>query len=330
MDVAADAFSCAVCFPCCVEELELSAGDRSFVPPEIALHLVRQGVSIDPLGTAELYLPLHEKEPYAEVLVMRDIAYGKERRQRLDIFSRPVSRYPKRRPVLIFAHGGGFSSGDKHIAGSPFFDNVGLWAVRNGLVGINMSYRLTPEAVWPNGAQDVANALQWVRRNIGRLGGDPAQVFLMGHAAGAVHVAGYIAHPALHVKPGGGVAGTILLSGLYELTGRQIPAAEQAYFGADTSLYAERSTLVGLALHSVPLLLCVAELDPPVFMGEFLRAQEIFLQTGRKNASTRVLAQHNHLSPVFSLNTDDSSLGGAIAEFIAHAGSLLPCPCAQA
>lgn len=297
----------------------MSVEARTGVPPEIALHLLRQGANIDPLGTADLYLPLHEKEPYAGVMVMRDIAYGSGRRQRLDIFSEPASKHPRRKPVIVFAHGGGFASGDKHISGSPFFDNVALWAVRNGYVGVNMSYRLTPEAVWPSGAQDVGGALRWVRANISRLGGDPAQIFLMGHAAGAVHIAGYLSHSILHVKPGGGVAGAILLSGLYELSGRQISVAEQAYFGSDAALYAERSTLVGLALHSVPLLLGAAELDPPVFMGEFLRAQELFQQTGRQHANTLLLAQHNHLSPVFSLNTDDSSLGRAMTEFVARA-----------
>ena len=35
-------------------------------------------------------------------------------------------------------------AGNKRMPGSPFYDNIMLWAVKNGFVGVNMTYRLAP------------------------------------------------------------------------------------------------------------------------------------------------------------------------------------------
>ncbi len=88
--------------------------------------------------------------------------------------------------------------------------------------------------------------VQWVTEKIGERGGDPARIFLMGHSAGAVHVANYVSHPELHKVKGGGLAGAILVSGIYELTASPVGDAQIAYFGDDPARYAERSSLRGL------------------------------------------------------------------------------------
>lgn len=295
----------------------MSAVVTQGMPPAIATGLARLGRVIDPVNTASLYAALHEPEPYDDVIVMRDIAYGSQPRQLLDLFASTVPGESKRKPVLMFVHGGGFSSGDKHISGSPFYDNVTLWAARKGFVGVNLTYRLVPQAVWPGGAEDVGAALRWVLANIGRHGGDPARVYLMGHSAGAVHVAGYISHPRLHVKSGGGIAGAILISGLYDLMARQIMPPELAYFGADPALHAERSSLPALLEQPAlpPLLLVAAELDPPVFLDELDRLRKALAQAGNAQVQSLILPQHSHLSEVFAINTADAMLSNAIATF---------------
>ncbi len=121
-----------------------------------------------------------------------------------------------------------------------------LWAVRHGYVGVNITYRLAPKSPWPAGAEDIATAVQWVAANVRQAGGDPARVFLMGHSAGAVHVASYVAHPEFYKVPGGGLAGAIMVSGIYDLTASPLGDPELAYFGSDPSRYQERSSLAGL------------------------------------------------------------------------------------
>src|SRR5512140_1558298 len=115
----------------------------SQVPPQIAEKLRQIGPVIAPPLTAALYAPLQQREPYAGVRVTRDERYGADARHRLDVFS-PESGGGAR-PVLVFVHGGGFVAGNKRINDSPFYDNIMLWAVKNGMVGVNMTYRLAPQ-----------------------------------------------------------------------------------------------------------------------------------------------------------------------------------------
>ena len=92
-------------------------------------------------------------------------------------------------------------------------------------------------------------------RKISERGGDPARIFLMGQSAGAVHVANYVSHPELHKVKGGGLAGAIMVSGIYDLTASPVGDAEITYFGSDPSRYAERSSLRGLLETKTPLMI---------------------------------------------------------------------------
>ncbi len=130
-----------------------AAAQTSPMPPDIAAKLIEIGRVVDPEKTAPLYAPLQEKEPYSGIKVTRDIRYGAAERNLLDVFVPEGAGGA--RPVLIFVHGGGFVRGNKRAPGSPFYDNIMLWAARNGMVGVNMTYRLAPQSPWPAGAEDV-------------------------------------------------------------------------------------------------------------------------------------------------------------------------------
>lgn len=136
-----------------------------------------------------LYTPMHPSEPPYPVL--RDISYGPHPRQRLDVHC-PTTPSAAPRAVFVFVHGGGFSSGDKRREGEPFYDNIARWAVESDFVGVNITYRYAPEFTFPSGAEDVAAALRWVESNIAEHGGDPASIVVMGHSAGAAHVASFV------------------------------------------------------------------------------------------------------------------------------------------
>src|SRR5436190_825175 len=110
------------------------------MPPDLADKLAAIGRVIDPPKTNALYAPLHQKEPYADITIIRDIKYGPDDLHALDLF-KPATRGVAARPVLIHVHGGGFVRGDKHTPGTPFTDNIPLWAARNGMVGVNVNYR---------------------------------------------------------------------------------------------------------------------------------------------------------------------------------------------
>src|ERR1700687_3374108 len=87
-------------------------------------------------ATAALYAPLQEQKPYAGIRVHRDLRYGPDERNRLDVFA-PDPLPTETQPVLLFVHGGDFVAGDKAEPKSPFYENIGVWAARNGLIGVN-------------------------------------------------------------------------------------------------------------------------------------------------------------------------------------------------
>jgi triacylglycerol lipase len=291
-----------------------AGAQMSALPPDVAAGVARIGRKIDPPGTAKLFAPLQEREPYAGVTVTRDVKYGPADRHRLDIFTPETGAAP--RPVLVFVHGGAFVGGNKRLGESPFHDNIALWAARNGLVGVIMTYRLAPANRWPAGAEDVATAVRWIAAHAAEHGGDPGRAFLMGHSAGAVHVADYVARPAIHGEGEARIAGAILLSGLFDLTGMTpAPPPVKAYYGDDVATYAERSTSAGLSATPVPLMVVWGELDPPEFVQQAGHLRDALCQKGRCPWAL-MLPGHSHMSEVYAINTKDTQLTGAVLEFV--------------
>ena len=232
------------------------------MPSEIEQKLAELGAVINPSETAKLYAALQETEPYQGIKVTRDLKYGSDERHALDVFAaEPASTAP--RPVLMYVHDGAFIGGSKRAPGSPFYDNIMLFAARSGFIGVNVTYRLAPQHQWPAGAEDVAAAVRWVAANIGAHGGDPARVFLMGHSAGAVHVASYVAHTKFHGPRGVGLAGAILVSGLYDFSKFPPGPPEKAYFGEDEAKRTEASTMALLPETRIRLLVVYGELIRP-------------------------------------------------------------------
>jgi len=92
------------------------------------------------------------------------------------------------RPVLVWIHGGGFSSGS---GGQVWYTGTRLAREADAVV-VTLNYRLGAlgflalDGVPPNlGIADQLAALEWVRDNIAAFGGNPAEVTLAGQSAGA-------------------------------------------------------------------------------------------------------------------------------------------------
>ncbi len=306
-------FAISVCASSLVSLMPHANGQNDGMPSELAEKIAAIGRVIDPGKSAPLYIPLQEKEPYRGVNVRRDVKYGPDARNLLDVFSPDSAGAP--RPVLLFVHGGGFTGGNKRAPGSPFYDNIHLWAVRNGMVGVNITYRLAPAAVWPAGALDVGLALEWVATNIAAHAGDPARVYLMGSSAGATHVADYISDAA-HKQGPRRIAGAILLSGIYDLTTFDVPPQYKQYFGDDVARYSERSPIHGLTRTSVPLLVSQAEYDPVPFEKQAGQLVDALCKSARGCQPFVLLRKHNHLTQIQSVNTSDTTLTRHILSFV--------------
>lgn len=87
----------------------------------------------------------------------------------------------KNLPVVLFAHGGGFVSGDLDT------HDVLVRAIANGAKAlvVSIDYRLAPEFPFPAGLEDIYATLQWVAKQAAVIGGDANRIAVSGDSAGA-------------------------------------------------------------------------------------------------------------------------------------------------
>jgi len=249
-----------------------------------------------------------------ETAVLRDQAYGSHARHRLDIFLPKADEV--KRPVVVFVHGGGFIGGDKGAPGAPFYNNIGAWATANGMLGVTMTYRLAPDYPWPAGAEDMASAICWLHTHIAEHGGDPDRIYLMGQSAGAAHVAAYVAHAKWRAEAGKHIAGTIMLSGLYDVTRADRSPLQAAYYGDDESAYAACSSLEGFAEVSIPCMFTMAEHDPADFQRQAGWVRDVWSKSHGGQCDFVIAKGHNHITPVLQIGSPHDELGPTLIDFI--------------
>ena len=307
-----------------IASLWIGAPLAAQVPEPIEKAIVAAGRVVDGPAMEALYRPLQEREPYSGVSVARGLKYGPLDQQAADVFVAQSADHRKR-PVLIFAHGGGFTSGARRSSpDSPFYDNVALWAARHGFVAINIDYQLAPAAIWPSAARDIAKAVHWARENAASYGGDPKELFLMGHSAGATHIASYGGDPALQGEDASSLRGLIIVSGSYTVQApdsalpedKRLLGRAKVYFGDDPAKFAAESSLAGLIASKTPLLLVNSEFEPDYFLKQRALLLSSLPKARSKTVSSIVLAGHNHMSEINSINTTDASTTNAILTFV--------------
>ena len=111
-----------------------------------------------------------------------------------------------KRPVMVWIHGGGFTTG---TAASPWYSGTNT-ALQGDVVVVTANYRLGALGfthladlggeAWGSSANcgilDHVAALTWVRENIAAFGGDPGNVTIYGESAGGCSVVTLLATPA--------------------------------------------------------------------------------------------------------------------------------------
>ncbi len=269
------------------------------------------------------YTPLLERAPREGLLAVRDIAYGPHPRQVLDVHTSDTTGRNGPADVLVFIHGGAFVRGKKSVNGL-IYDNVPVWFSRQGFVGVNVEYRLAPEAPYPAGAEDLARALGWLRENIAHHGGNPQRIFLMGHSAGGTHVATLLFDPLFRHRPEREVAGAILVSARLELDtlpGNPNAHGVRAYFGEDTALYAQRAPASYPAGSDVPLMIVTAQYDNPYLDLYGTRFCAAVAQARGTMPRYIQLRRHNHTSTVAHFDSGEEYLGREVVAFVRNCQS---------
>ncbi|MDF2789648.1 MAG: carboxylesterase, partial [Neobacillus sp.] len=178
----------------------------------------------------------------------------------------------KKRPVMIWIHGGAFVSG----SGSSSWYDGASFAAQGDVVVVTINYRLDifgflhlgeiggeEYATSGNcGIQDQVAALQWVRENIAAFGGDPNNVTIFGESAGAMSIGVLLGFPSAQ----GLFHKAILQSG----AAANVHSSEKAIKIAGqllATLQVEPSNLSNLEELPVEQLIQASDLVPPMSLG---------------------------------------------------------------
>ncbi len=147
------------------------------------------------------------------IKAVKDISYGNQPWQQLNIYPQKNNQQA---PVVVFIYGGGWSKGSKE---QYHFVADGL--TRKGYLVVIPDYIKYPAGQFPTFVEDIALATAWVKNNIGKYGGNPSQMLLVGHSAGAHTGALLVTDPSYFKTVGltpADVKGFVGLSGPYNFT----------------------------------------------------------------------------------------------------------------
>lgn len=159
--------------------------------------------------------------------IVRDVAYGTDPRQKLDIYI-PDTEGPH--PVLVFIHGGSWSSGSK---GEYAFAGKRFAAL--GFVTAVINYRMVPDGAYPVFMEDTGAAVAFIHAHAGKYQGIPDRLFITGHSAGAYNAVQVAVAPeflAPHGVTPAIIDGVVGLAGPYDFLPSKDPDVIAA-FGAD-------------------------------------------------------------------------------------------------
>jgi acetyl esterase/lipase len=259
--------------------------------------------------------PILRDVPKSGIKVVMDLPYGPHARHLLDIYTMQAD-LNQALPVIVFVHGGAFVRGNKKIS-EELYGNVPRWFARNGYIGINLEYRLAPEAAFPGGADDLARALAWITQSISQFGGDPHQIFLLGHSAGGTHVAHYCFDSTLGYLAKD-VCAIALVSARVRVDASLVnpnAAGVLAYFGSDAESYEALSAVTHVSETSIPTFIAIAEYENPLLDVYGAELFYRFRAAGHKTNRFMQMTGHNHMSIMAHFDTAEELLGRNILEF---------------
>lgn len=213
---------------------------------------VRRSIRI--LAAISLALPLVWQPSFAGERVIRDVPYGDDARQRMDVYLPQQSRHA---PVIFMVHGGAWRLGDKD-ARTVVENKRERWVPR-GFIFVVVNYRMLPDAAPLEQARDVALAIAAAQAQAASWGSDPRKFIVIGHSAGAHLVALLSASPKIAEEAGAKPwLGAVLLDSAALdvaaiMQARHLRLYDRA-FGTDPAYWKAASPLQQLSAAAPPLL----------------------------------------------------------------------------
>lgn len=208
---------------------------------------------------------------------IRTEAYGLAAAQQMDIYTPPEVRNA---PILVMVHGGAWMIGDKANTGSVE-NKLRHWLPR-GWVLVSVNYRLLPDAMALEQAQDVADAMRRVQSRAPGWGGDPDRIVLMGHSAGG-HLAALVS--ARPTMVGRAWASTVILDSaaldVSTTMAQRHPGFYDRAFGTDQAYWSEASPLEQWTPDAAPMMIVCSIRRPDSPCDDARRFQALAAAQGR-------------------------------------------------
>ncbi|HVV33256.1 MAG TPA: alpha/beta hydrolase [Vitreimonas sp.] len=227
--------------------------------------------------------------------VRRDLAYGENPRQKLDLYA--PQNLPIGVPVVVFIYGGSWNSGAK-----ADYEFVGDAVASRGFLTAIPDYRLVPDVRFPTFVEDCAAAVRTVIDHAADLGADPSKVVLMGHSAGAYNaiMLGLNSHylRTAGVNPGL-VRGVVGLAGPYDFLPLDVPSTQDA-FGQTSDLQRTQPTQFARR-DGPPLLLLWGEKDSTVHRRS-IDAMQHAAQTVGESVEAKIYPGVDHVGIMLALS----------------------------
>jgi acetyl esterase/lipase len=187
--------------------------------------------------------------PRAGYSIHKDIAYGSDPRQKLDIYI--PDHLTKPAPVVLFFYGGSWQFGAKNE-----YLFVGQALASKGYVTVIADYRLYPQVYFPTFMEDSAQALVWVHKHIADYHGDVGNLFVAGHSAGAYNAVMLGADPRYldaAVGKESWIRGIIGISGPYDF----LPFTDPKIIALFSKAPDEETQPIHFMTHTMPPLMLV-------------------------------------------------------------------------
>lgn len=233
----------------------------------------------------------------ASEIVQRDIAYGKEKRQKLDIYL--PGKNVANKDVLVFFYGGSWKLGRKEevsFVASAF--------AQRGYVVVVPDYRLVPEVTYPAFVQDTAKAVAWTYRNIASHGGNPRRMFVSGHSAGAYNAMMVALAPEFLGNEGLSpsiMKGVIGISGPYDFLPFEYIALRRAFDSAPDLKATQPIYRAADAKGTPPILLLAGKAETMVPPKNTINLQAALRKAG-KPVEVKFYPGARHLDTLFAIS----------------------------
>ena len=239
----------------------------------------------------------------------KDVQYGNDEPQKLDIFPAAVDRAP----ILVDIHGGGWRSGSRNIRSFPASS-----VTKAGVMWVPIDYGLAPNYSIHQMVDHVRSAIVWLYHNVSKYGGDPSKLYVSGNSAGG-HLTGCILMPNWHKNfgvPSDIIKGACAISGVYDL--QALVHAEYGYndeLGMDIETAQNFSPLFNLPTKGCPLIVSYGAPEP----NEFRRQSRVYYEAWKDvgfPATEIVVNGAHHFAMSRQMSDPNSALFQAVTKMI--------------